>query len=82
MSSLKEVALFPKKRGRPGCYNFSPFKNKNNQSIVIDCSPSLAVYNSIKSSFSRWRKKHNIDSGFVFQIEEHRIVIWRRVGIN
>jgi len=46
--------------------------------IVIECIPSQQVYNTIKSSFARWRKRNNIPTGFVFDVHENNITIWRR----
>lgn len=60
-------------------YDFSPFLNAKQSVVVIACFPSQSVYNSIKSSFARWRKKNNISTGFVFDIHEDGITIWRRL---
>lgn len=77
MSSLKEVPVFAVK-GRPKTYNFDGFLQGNNTYVRIPCKPTLSIYNSIKSSFHRWRKAHNIEKGFVFDIYSNEIVIWRR----
>ena len=77
MSSLKEVPVFVSK-GRPKMYVFTDFLSSNTTHIRIPCKPTLSIYNSIKSSFQRWRKAHNIERGFVFDIYPNEIVIWRR----
>jgi hypothetical protein len=79
MPPLKFVPLYTKSKGRPCRYDFSPFKNAGYMALVIECVPTENLYNSIKSSFSRWRKRNNIPSGFVFDIYEDNITIWRRL---
>jgi hypothetical protein len=79
MPPLKNIPLYTKPKGRPCRYDFSPFKSASHMAIVIDCVPTENIYNSIKSSFSRWRKRNNISSGFVFDIYEDNITIWRRL---
>jgi hypothetical protein len=79
MGALKEVGLYTKPKGRPCLYDFSPFKNAKTTVVVIQCWPTEEIYNSIKSSFWRWRKQHNIPAGFVFDISEEGITIWRRL---
>jgi len=77
MSSLKEVPVFSSK-GRPKMYVFADFLSGNTTHIRIPCKPTMSVYNSVKSSFQRWRKENNIEKGFVFDIYPTEIVIWRR----
>jgi hypothetical protein len=77
MSRLKEVPLF-KGKGRPSVYDFTPFRDSGVSLVVIKCTPTQDVYNSIKSSFSRWRRRNNIPTGFVFDVYEDNITIWRR----
>ena len=77
MSSLKEVPVFLSK-GRPKMYVFTGFLSSNTTHIRIPCNPDTSIYNSIKSSFHRWRKSNNIEKGFVFDVYPNEIVIWRR----
>jgi hypothetical protein len=78
MGALKAVELYTKTKGRPCLYDFSPFLNKKQAVVIIQCSPTEDIYNSIKSTFARWRKRHGIPAGFVFNIYDEYIVIWRR----
>ena len=82
MGALKTVDLYTKSKGRPCLYNFSAFKNNKQSFIIIHCVPSEDIYNSIKSSFARWRKKNKVAPGFTFEIYEEHIVIWRRLIKN
>lgn len=79
MCPLKKVDLYTKGKGRPCLYDFTPFKNAKQSVVVIKCTPTEEVYNSIKSSFARWRKQNGVAPGFVFDIYEDRITIWRRL---
>jgi hypothetical protein len=74
---LQELELFPSK-GRPKFYDFSTFLHSNTTHIRIPCTPTVGIYNSIKSSFYRWRKNNGVEKGFVFDIYPNEIVIWRR----
>jgi len=76
---LKQIDL-KRGKGRPIVYNFAPFLSLKINCIVINCNPTQEVYNSIKSSFSRWRKKNNVKPGFVFDVHQTHVIIWRRVG--
>ena len=78
MSSLKEIPVFLPK-GRPKMYVFSDFLLSNTTHIRIPCKPTIGIYNSVKSSFHRWRKANNIEKGFVFDVYPNEIVIWRRL---
>jgi hypothetical protein len=73
-----EIPLYKQKKGRPVSYDFTPFKKAGEKRIVIHCVPSVQIYNSIKSTFARWRKENGILPGFTFDIHETSIVIWRR----
>lgn len=79
MSCLKDVPLYTKRKGRPCTYDFSVFKNAKQNVLVIPCTPTEEIYNSIKSSFARWRKKNGVPAGFVFDIYSDKIAIWRRL---
>ena len=79
MAPLRKVDLYSGRKGRPCLYDFSPFKNAKTTVIFIHCWPTEDVYNSIKSSFCRWRKKNNIAAGFVFDITDEGVTIWRRI---
>jgi len=77
MGSLKEVPVFQPK-GRPKTYKFDAFLVNSTTHVRIPCKPTLGIYNSIKSTFYRWRKNNGVTKGFVFDIYPNEIVIWRR----
>jgi len=76
---LKHVELYGRK-GRPCLYDFNSFLNPKTSCIVINCEPTQKIYNSIKSSFARWRKQNGMKPGFVFDIYETHVIIWKRIN--
>jgi len=80
MGVLKNEPLF-KKKGRPKTYDFDAFLS-NGMHVRIQCQTDVRIYHTVKSSFHRWRKKHQIEGRFVFDIYPNEIVIWRRNRIS
>jgi len=81
----KEVKLFREKktRGRPIKYDFTAFKKTNTKFLVFE-GVGLKEYDSIRSTFARWRRRHGIEGRFEYDIVPETdmfpsyIAIWRQ----
>lgn len=79
-----DVPLFEEKKnpGRPVKYDFSGFKNPSVKYIVFS-GLSIKNYDSIRSSFCRWRRLQNVFGRFEYDFldatdkEPSAIAIWR-----
>ncbi len=79
-----DIALFKKhyRRGRPIKYDFSDFKKPNVKYVIF---PNLSIkhYDSLRSTFCRWRKIENIGGRYEYDFldatdkDPCAIVIWR-----
>jgi hypothetical protein len=73
-----EVPLFEEKRqrGRPIKYDFSPFKKESTKYLVIP-NVGLEEYDSLRSTFARWRRIEGIEGRFNYDFLKTDIAIWR-----
>lgn len=80
-----EVPLFPitKQIGRPFKYDFTPFK-KTNTKYVVFLGLTEKNYDSLRSTFARWRRREGIEGRFEYDILPSMdgwppcITIWRQ----
>ena len=80
----KELPLFNEKKrmGRPIKYDFSGFK-KDHVKYIVFSGLSLKHYDSIRSTFCRWRRIEGVEGRFEYDFldatekEPCAIVIWR-----
>lgn len=77
--SKVEVPLFEEKkeRGRPIKYDFSPFKRQSVGHLVIP-NVGLDEYDSLRSTFARWRRMEGIKGRFRYDFLDDSIAIWRQ----
>lgn len=81
----KEIPLFKEKRrrGRPIQYDFSLFKKASTKFLVFE-GIGLKEYDSIRSTFARWRRRHGVEGRFEYDIVPATdmfppyIAIWRQ----
>jgi hypothetical protein len=74
-----EVPLFDKKkqRGRPIKYDFSAFKKQSTSHLVLQ-GIGQKEYDSLRSTFARWRRMENIKGRFHYDFIDNGIAIWRK----
>jgi hypothetical protein len=77
--SKLEVPLFEEKRqrGRPIKYDFSPFKRQSTSHLVIE-NISKEHYDSLRSTFARWRRMKGVLGRFRYDFLDNGIAIWRQ----
>lgn len=73
-----EIPLFEKKkqRGRPIKYDFSPFKRQSTSHLIIQ-GIGAKEYDSLRSTFARWRRMEKIVGRFRYDFLDTGIAIWR-----
>jgi hypothetical protein len=74
-----DVPLFVEKRqrGRPIKYNFTPFKKKATSHLIIE-GIGMKEYESLRSTFARWRRMEEIPGRFRYDFLDNGIAIWRQ----
>ncbi len=80
----RNVPLFKehKRMGRPIKYDFTPFFKKSTKYIVF---PNLTLknYDSLRSTFARWRRREGVEGRFEYDILDATekdpcgIAVWR-----
>lgn len=73
-----EVPLFEKKkaRGRPIKYDFSAFKKQSTSHLIIE-NIGMEHYDSLRSTFARWRRMKGVVGRFRYDFLNNGIAIWR-----
>jgi hypothetical protein len=74
-----EVPLFDEKkhRGRPIKYDFSPFKKQSTSHLIIE-GVGEKEYDSLRSTFARWRRMKGVLGRFRYDFLDNGIAIWRQ----
>lgn len=74
-----EVPLFEKKgrKGRPIKYDFSSFRKQSTSYLLLQ-GIGQKEYDSLRSTFARWRRIQNIQGRFRYDFLDNGIAIWRQ----
>ena len=81
----KDVPLFTHKKriGRPIKYDFTPFTKESTDYVIFN-HLTLKNYDSLRSTFARWRRRKGVEGRFEYDVLEAKgehpeaIVIWRQ----
>jgi hypothetical protein len=80
----KDVPLFTHKKriGRPIKYDFTPFTKESTDYVIFN-HLTLKNYDSLRSTFARWRRREKVEGRFEYDILDSTekdpcgIAIWR-----